>query len=144
MWWSGSIKQHKLGILKYVKVALKYRAWVNVLSYFPLLCDRLTCKYWVLSCSCSSGCGGTDWISGSRNFCLCRSLHFPPDDPDYTCGEGHVHSLWFSSLFVRQSPSLPLSLFSTLITQICEWHVSLHLARACIAYGHCIMASGPR
>lgn len=56
--------------------------------------------------------------------CFCRSQH-----PDYTCG-GHMHTL---ILF----PSL-----SKLSSQICEWHVSLHLASTCIAYGDCIMALG--
>lgn len=37
------------------------------------------------------------------------------------------------------SPPLSLSV-CTLSSQICEWHVSLHLALTCIAYGHCIMA----
>lgn len=32
---------------------------------------------------------------------------------------------------------------SKLSSQICEWHVSLHLARTRIAYGDCIMALGP-
>lgn len=60
-----------------------------------------------------------------------------PDDPDYTC-TGHVRTL-------KLSPSFCQSLFhspSQLSPQICEWHVSLHLACTCIAYGHCIMASG--
>lgn len=52
-------------------------------------------------------------------------------DPDYTCG-GDVHTDFFF---------FPLSLsVCTLSSQICEWHVSLHLALTCIAYGHCIMA----
>lgn len=65
-------------------------------------------------------------------------LFICPDDPDYTCG-GHVHTHWFSFLCQSVSPSLPLS---THTSQICEWHVSLHLARTCIGYAHCIMASG--
>lgn len=52
------------------------------------------------------------------------------DDADYTCGE-HVHI----DLHLSHSLSAPP-------LQICEWHVSLHLARTCIAYGHCVMARG--
>lgn len=54
----------------------------------------------------------------------------------YLCrARAHTDSL--SS--VRQSLSISLSKLSS---QICEWHVSLHLARTCIAYGDCIMALG--
>lgn len=66
----------------------------------------------------------------------------PPDDPDYTCCGGHVLTL--DSLFFCPSVSFPLSLSFCLLhsSQICEWHVSHHLARTCIAYGRCIMALG--
>lgn len=39
----------------------------------------------------------------------------------------------------------PANLFpspSKLSSEICEWHVSLHLARTCIAYGDCVIARG--
>lgn len=51
--------------------------------------------------------------------------------------DGHVHNL----LLYSQSPSLPP--ISSRSSQICRWHVSLHLSYTCIAYGHCVMGLGP-
>lgn len=53
----------------------------------------------------------------------------------------HLCGACARSLSVSLVHFLPLSL-RTLWPQICGWHVSLHLARTCTAFGRCVMARG--